>query len=71
VTVLELVEHILRLMKSDLTPDVRKEARNEILHQYLSANKARQMLAWQPIFTLDEGLQRTIEWYQHFLGVTS
>ena len=71
VTVLELVEHILRLMKSDLTPDVRKEARNEILHQYLSANKARQMLAWQPIFTLDEGLQRTIEWYKHFLGATS
>ena len=41
VTVLDLVEQILRLMKIDLEPDVRNEATNEIRHQYLSAAKAR------------------------------
>lgn len=68
VTVLELVERILTLMESDLQPDVRNEAVNEIRHQYLSAAKARQLLAWQPLFTLDEALGRTIEWYRDFLA---
>ncbi len=68
VTVLELVERLLALMNSDLKPDVRNEATNEIRHQYLSADKARRILNWQPLFTLDEGLRRTIAWYKAFLG---
>ncbi|HEY0077458.1 MAG TPA: NAD-dependent epimerase/dehydratase family protein [Pyrinomonadaceae bacterium] len=68
VTVLELVEQILALMNSDLEPDVRNEATNEIRHQYLSAAKARNLLGWQPLFTLDEGLRRTIDWYRAFLA---
>lgn len=71
VTVLELVGRILKLMNSDLEPDVRNEATNEIRHQYLSAAKAKRMLDWQPLFTLDEALQRTIDWYKDFLGKTS
>lgn len=68
VTVLELVERLLALMNSDLKPDVRNEATNEIRHQYLSAAKARERLNWQPLHTLDEGLRRTIDWYKAFLG---
>jgi CDP-glucose 4,6-dehydratase len=64
VTVLELAQMILRLMKSDLTLDVRNEATNEIRHQYLSAAKAKKVLGWSPGFTLEEGLLRTIEWYR-------
>jgi CDP-glucose 4,6-dehydratase len=67
VTVLELVRRILAVMQSDLEPDVRGEASNEIRHQYLSAAKARQMLAWEPLFTLEQGLERTIAWYREFL----
>jgi CDP-glucose 4,6-dehydratase len=67
VTVLELVERLLALMKSDLKPDIRNEATNEIRHQYLSAAKAREQLNWKPQFSLDEGLARTIDWYQDFL----
>lgn len=68
VTVLEMVERILRLMNSDLKPEIRNEAANEIPHQYLSAQRARQILNWKPMFTLDEGLLRTIRWYESFLG---
>lgn len=68
VTVLELVERILSLMESDLKPDVRNEAVNEIRHQYLSAAKARRELSWQPLFTIEEGLQKTIDWYKAFFG---
>jgi CDP-glucose 4,6-dehydratase len=68
VTVLDLVAKILRLMGSDLEPDVRNEASNEIRHQYLSARRAREELGWRPLFDLDEGLRRTIAWYRDFLG---
>ncbi len=68
ITVLELVQKILQLLGSDLCPEVRSEASNEIRHQYLSAERARRLLNWAPLFTLDEGLQRTITWYREFLG---
>ena len=68
VTVLEVVGRILELMKSDLAPEVRNEAVNEIREQYLSATKAREVLGWKPLFTFDEGLRRTVEWYRAFLG---
>ncbi len=68
VTVLELVQCILTLMKSELEPDVRNEASNEIRNQYLSAVKARAMLNWSPFFTLNDGLQKTIAWYSEFFA---
>ena len=71
VTVQELVEKILALMGSDLEPDVRNEATHEIRYQYLSASKAKRILDWKPLFTLDDGLQRTIDWYKAFLGPTA
>jgi len=68
VTVLDLTNDILKLMNSSLEPEVRNEATNEIRHQYLSAAKAREQLAWTPLFTLEQGLARTIDWYRDFLG---
>jgi CDP-glucose 4,6-dehydratase len=67
VTVLQLVEKMLALMGTELQPEVRNEASNEIRNQYLSAEKARRLLHWGPSFTLDEGLARTIAWYKNFL----
>ncbi len=67
VTVLELVAKILALMGSPLEPDVRNEASHEIRHQSLSAEKARRELGWRPLFTLDEGLRKTVPWYAEFL----
>ena len=45
ITVTELVRRILGLMGSELEPDIRNEASNEIRHQYLSAAKARRCWA--------------------------
>ena len=67
VTVLELTQKILDVMGSGLKPDVRSEASNEIKHQYLSAAKARRMLDWEPLYTLDGALEKTIQWYTDFL----
>jgi CDP-glucose 4,6-dehydratase len=66
--VLEIVNLILKLMRSDLEPEIRNEATGEIHSQYLSAQKARKILDWKPLFTLEEGMKRTIDWYRKFLG---
>lgn len=71
VTVRELADRIIHLMDSNLELDIRNEASNEIRHQYLTAAKARRLLDWQPLFTLDEGLAHTIKWYKDFFATQS
>ncbi|HEV2445226.1 MAG TPA: NAD-dependent epimerase/dehydratase family protein [Candidatus Sulfopaludibacter sp.] len=68
VTVLSLVNRILRAMDSNLEPEIRSQASHEIRRQFLSASRARQMLRWSPMFTLDEGIERTVAWYREFLA---
>ncbi|HEX4458433.1 MAG TPA: NAD-dependent epimerase/dehydratase family protein [Polyangia bacterium] len=68
ITVLQLVDRILKVAgRSDLQPDVRNEASHEIKEQYLSSEKARRMLGWKPVFSLDEGLKRAVDWYRVLL----
>ncbi len=71
VTVLELVKRILIRMGSDFQPEVLNEAGNEILIQYLDSAKARKVLGWSPLFTLDDGLDKTVAWYKEFLSKTT
>jgi CDP-glucose 4,6-dehydratase len=68
VTVSEIVERVVKLMGSSLIPEVLNETNNEIRHQYLSAEKARQVLNWKPLFNLDQGLSLTIDWYKKFFA---
>lgn len=68
ISVLEMVDLILAKMNSSLRPEILNQASNEIRHQYLSAERARTVLNWQPKFTLDAGLDRTLAWYRAFLS---
>ena len=67
ISVLELVNSILAKMGSRLKPEILNHASNEIRHQFLSAECARKELNWKPMFTLDEGLDKTIAWYREAL----
>jgi CDP-glucose 4,6-dehydratase len=68
ISVRGMVDKVLKLMnKTHLEPVVLNRAKNEIKHQYLSADKARKMLGWESKYPLEEGLQETIEWYKQFL----
>jgi CDP-glucose 4,6-dehydratase len=68
VTVREIVERVVSLMESNLKPEILNEANNEIRHQSLSAEKARRVLNWKPLFNLDQGLAMTIDWYKNFFA---
>lgn len=67
VSVREIVERISSMMNSKYPPAIRNEVTNEIRHQYLTAEKARRILGWKPMFNLDEGLRKTIDWYKEFI----
>lgn len=68
VTVREIVEKIRGVMNSDLESEILNEPIREIREQYLSARKARELLAWHPLFTLDQGLSATVDWYRRFFA---
>jgi len=68
-SVLELARRILGVMeRPDLEPVVLDQATNEIPHQHLAAGKARAHLGWEPRYTLETGLDRTVAWYRAHLS---
>ena len=68
VTVLEVTRLILRLMKSSMEPEIRNQASNEISHQTLNAAKAHKMLGWRPMFSLEQAMVHTVDWYKRFFA---
>lgn len=69
VSVLNLVDKILTLTgKTHLGRKILNQANHEIPEQYLDCSKARQLLAWRPRYTLEQGLSETIAWYKEWLN---
>lgn len=67
-SVIGIVQTILKMLNSDLKPIVLNQATNEIRNLRISSRKARQMLGWKPKFTLECGLRRTIDSYREHLN---
>jgi CDP-glucose 4,6-dehydratase len=67
-SVLEVVALVQAAVGTSLEPDVRATASGEIFRQYLSSEKAREVLGWQPAHSFEEGLDRTVAWYRTALG---
>lgn len=70
-TVLDLVHKILEIMRSSLKPVILNQGDHEIRHQYLDASKARKLLGWAPRYSIDEGLERTVDWYRAYFATGS
>lgn len=66
--VTDLVNRISQLMGKKSEPIILNEASNEIRCLNISAEKAGRMLGWRARFTLDEGLKRTIMFYEGLMG---
>ena len=67
INVSELVTLILKLMgKEGIKPRILDQVKGEIKHQYLSAGKVRRVLGWSPLYTIEDSLKETIDWYLDF-----
>ncbi len=73
VQMLDLVNRIIRLAgkAETLQPKVMLQSKivGEIDAQYLSAAKVESRFGWKAEISLNEGLQRTIDWYRQHLAV--
>jgi CDP-glucose 4,6-dehydratase len=70
VTALEVVQTIIEVSEhSYLQPIILDEVQHEIRDEYLSPQKATEILGWQPKETMASGLSRTMDWYREYLGL--
>lgn len=70
--VLELVDTIQNLMEcKHLKPQILNQAQAEIKDQTLCSKKAEKLLNWHPTYTLEKGLEETINWYESYLTCQS
>lgn len=65
--VLDITKTILQILGSTLKPVIQGHNNGEIKAQYLNSTKATTLLGWQPKFGLEEGLKKTVSWYQTYL----
>jgi CDP-glucose 4,6-dehydratase len=70
-SVVELVKKIITLSNSKLNPKILDEVDHEIKDQYLSSEKAKNILNWNSKYSSEEGLEETIKWYDSFLNYKS
>jgi CDP-glucose 4,6-dehydratase len=64
--VLDVVRLICRLAGTGVEPDVRGSGTpaGEIDRQWVDYSKLRELTGWEPSVPLEQGLERTIEWYR-------
>jgi CDP-glucose 4,6-dehydratase len=66
-SVLTIVRQILDAAGSSLEPIVQSQSRGEISRQWLSAEKAKRVLGWQPEVPLSDGIAGSLRWYRELL----
>lgn len=67
--VLDVVQQLQDLVgQKDAAIQILNQATAEIKHQFLSSEKARKILGWEMQYSLANGLQETIAWYDNYLG---
>lgn len=69
-SVLSILQSLQKVMKCDhLAPKIMNSASSEIRDQSLDYSKAKKILGWAPKFSLEEGLSKTVAWYENYLNV--
>jgi len=66
-TILELANTVLRLTGSKSKISYRELPSDDPIQRRPDISKAREILKWEPQVNLDEGLMRTIKWFQSIL----
>lgn len=65
-SVKDIVNRIIKISGKNISPQFNTEhARaGEIIDQYVTVEKAKEILKWEAEISVDDGLQRTYEWYE-------
>lgn len=67
-SVKEVIETVIKISKKDVTIEMIEAARiDEIKAQYVSSAKAKRAIKWHPKVAFEEGLTKTVAWYNNNL----
>lgn len=67
VSVKELIDKIVKESKNEIKLERIKDERvAEITSQYVSFNKAKRLLGWEPKNDLTKGIRKTLSWYKEY-----
>jgi CDP-glucose 4,6-dehydratase len=67
-SVLELYRQIsITVTGKYVEPEIKNSAKSEIKDQHLSNRKAHSILGWKSSMNLQNGLEKTFNWYRTFL----
>ena len=69
ISVLQLVKRAYDIIGEKPRYKILNQAKYEIKHQYLSAEKARKTLKWKPKCSLEEGIEKTFKWYKSYFNL--
>ena len=64
IAIIDLVTQLNAIMGKDVKPIHRDERPGDIKHSRADIGKARDLLGFEPIVSFEEGLRRTVDWYQ-------
>ncbi|MNI67837.1 GDP-L-fucose synthase [compost metagenome] len=62
--VIEIIQRAMNL--EHIEPLYEHQKNSEILHQYLSTEKAKSALNWSAETSLEEGIRKTVDWYHNY-----
>ena len=65
ISVNTLLQKIQKIMGTDITPQYLPERPGEVSRIYLDSSKAKKLLSWEPSFTMEEGLTKTVEYFKN------
>jgi UDP-glucose 4-epimerase len=64
ISVKELFDIMKEIMKSDLEVQHREVRKGDIRHSFFDVKSAKEALGWAPKYRVEEGLNKTIQYYQ-------
>ena len=64
VTINQLYKELASLLKTEISPDYTDPRPGDVRHSLADIRQAKDLLNYQPRFTIQEGLQRTVMHYQ-------
>ena len=64
----QLFQLVKNNLKSTINPDYKAERKGDIKNSLANINKAKQLLDYEPLVNLEDGINFTIDWYKDNLA---
>ncbi len=64
INLLQMIDRLNALLGENIAPEFTDPRPGDVRHSRADIDKARELLNYEPIVSFDDGLARTLEWYQ-------